>query len=455
MGNGDQRARGIGHSSLLFANGLMVSAVLLCLVYLSSGSFSFAFVVALGVAGPIVLLKLYNRPVYILYLLLFLVPLHGFMVKLGFSGVLSYWKEILLIVGAFFVLLRSFAHLKFGRLDLLIICFVVYTGARAVLADDIVTGLSGLLFYTLYTLVYFMTSTMIRSEKRINTALQVVVVASVALAIGGICQSVFNHELFMTGVVEAKRFGYTRASFSVGSSIVFGGYLATASSIPLARLLVGKSRTWSRLIVLATLYGAIVLSFTRVAWAQVLVILVVQLTVFLRLRVFKTKVILLLNALLGFVAIGFVLSGETYFEFFEAGILDRLDTWLLAIRRVGVHPLFGQDPGTTIWAINAKSSTNVFVTESYLVQIGLELGLVGLFLYLAIIWCSVATTFRSIKKTPTGCYQHMMYKIAIVSALLGLLFNMLFAQSMNAWVVNMMFWFLVGLVRTISRLDAR
>ena len=151
MGNGDQRARGIGHSSLLFANGLMVSAVLLCLVYLSSGSFSFAFVVALGVAGPIVLLKLYNRPVYILYLLLFLVPLHGFMVKLGFSGVLSYWKEILLIVGAFFVILRSFAHLKFGRLDLLIICFVVYTGARAVLADDIVTGLSGY-FSTPYTL---------------------------------------------------------------------------------------------------------------------------------------------------------------------------------------------------------------------------------------------------------------------------------------------------------------
>lgn len=405
---------------------------------------------SLAVAASVCILLLVSHPVLIILLVLALLPLHGLFVHLGISGPLIYWKESLILLGCIIILYRSTKH-KVRRIEYPILIYVVYIIFRTIISGDVSISIQALPVYVFYILMYVMVINLVKRINNIKMSFALLLASMALVALGGVFQSLFQPDFFKSSI-EAQRFGVTRASFSVDSSIVFGSLMAVGATITISILAFSKINFKKKLFfetLLALFSSGLLLSFTRAAWLQLAgAIIMITIISIVKQRGFSIKRFKFLSIL---VIIGMLIVTYKYgalaSDFLSTSISERSDVWRNSFRLLQSQPFWGIGIGQTLWSTRDIRGNDV-VTESFLLQILTETGIIGLSLYVHILY---SLFHRTIKEIPAVKDELLWAYASAMATLLGFICNMAVAQAMNAWVIQMIFWFMVGVLILIRK----
>ena len=132
--------------------------------------------------------------------------------------------------------------------------------------------------------------------------------------------------------------------------------------------------------------------------------------------------------------------------------------WKLAVPMIKDYPLTGVGIGGYIIEVsNYAQMKKIFIetpesAENYFLQVGSELGLLGIFLIAWIFWEIIKEMRRSLIKTP----NNDNYKFILIGAIVGVLafmVNIQFHTYIGSYEIKYTFWLLVGLIFSFSRID--
>ncbi len=201
------------------------------------------------------------------------------------------------------------------------------------------------------------------------------------------------------------------------------------------------------LIIIVNLIRTKFISLKKIKWATFLIILLVTAT-FLGGLKFKK----FLNNELAASRTLYRVKSMFEQEDIKAVFRGRADTlWKIAISMVKDYPLSGVGIGGYIIESSNYSKrygTDIKIPESaenYILQVGSELGLIGIILVLWILWEIIKQARRSYLKIP----PKDNYKFVLIGAISGIISFLLMVQThtfIGSYEIKYTFWFLVGIV---------
>jgi len=206
------------------------------------------------------------------------------------------------------------------------------------------------------------------------------------------------------------------------------------------------------LIIIINLIKAKSISFKKINWATFLIILLV-ITTFLGGIKFKNYFNKELAASQTLSRVKSLFKQENLKSFFYG----RADTlWKMAIPMIKDYPLSGVGIGGYI--IESSNYSKQYATdigtpesaENYILQVGSELGLIGIILVLWILWEIIKQVRRSYLKIPPTDN----YKFILIGAIAGIISFLLIIQThtfIGSYEIKYTFWLLVGIVFCLGR----
>ncbi len=245
-----------------------------------------------------------------------------------------------------------------------------------------------------------------------------------------------------------------RVSGTVGWPNTFGAYAATVLSVSLA-LWICDAGGRLRIPIWATCMaglGALLLSFSRGAWASLLAGVAISFFLGWRTGWFSTRSLAKLTVV--------VLSAITVSALFATSIAarlraqtfaDRIKLNQVAFNMIGAHPLLGVGINTFVNVMRRYDTTGV---SSYFPQpvhnvfllVAAETGLVGLGLFLLLILIALREGLQAMK---TNDRFLSASAIAILSGLVVLMVSNLADVHLRTDTLYALFWLLIGLVVAI------
>jgi hypothetical protein len=208
------------------------------------------------------------------------------------------------------------------------------------------------------------------------------------------------------------------------------------------------------LIIIVNLIRTKYISFKKINWATFLIILLV-ITTFLGGIKFKNY----LNKELAASRTLYRVKSMFEQEDVKTVFLGRADTlWKMAVLMIKDYPLSGVGIGGYI--IESSNYSKRYATEigtpesaeNYILQVGSELGLVGVILVLWILWEIIRQARRSYLKIPATDN----YKFVLIGAIAGIVSFLLIIQThtfIGSYEIKYTFWLLVGIVFCLGRLS--
>jgi hypothetical protein len=143
-------------------------------------------------------------------------------------------------------------------------------------------------------------------------------------------------------------------------------------------------------------------------------------------------------------------------KFFQAPLKYRVyNLWKLAVLMMKDYPITGVGMGCYIIEVANYSSLHKIPVipesaENHVLQVGSELGLVGIILVLWILWEIIKQVRRSYLKIPPTDN----YKFILIGAIAGIISLLLIVQThtfIGSYEIKYTFWFLVGIVFCLGR----
>ena len=331
--------------------------------------------------------------------------------------------------------------------------------------------------------LFFILIKTINSREFIRKILVVLCAGTFLSLLFGMCQHFINTK-FGNNPISYNQ-GLINATFKDGLS--FGAYIAIMTS-----LILGAAFGLKRLMRIVSLL-VVILSFYMIFFTgskSGLFCLLLSLLVFMVLSIRKTynsrkieaysfkQIITYLSIVIIFVglgAVGFFTFKEPIVTeitksrtFARAKVLrkqlesrsvfkTRSETlWKLAIPMIKEYPLTGVGIGGYIIEVSNYAEifeTNIITPESaenYILQVGSELGLIGLFLILWIFWEIIRQMKRSHRKIP----DNDGYKFILIGAAAGIISFFINIQAhtyIGSYEIKYAFWLLVGLLFALGR----
>jgi len=204
-------------------------------------------------------------------------------------------------------------------------------------------------------------------------------------------------------------------------------------------------------IITLNLIKARSISFKKTNWATFLIILLVITTLLggIRFKNYLNKELATSRTLL---KVKSLFKQENLKSIFYG----RADTlWKMAISMIKDYPLSGVGIGGYI--IEVSNYSKLYATdvtpesaENYILQVGSELGLIGIFLVLCILWEIIKQVRRSYLKIPSTDN----YKFILIGAIAGIISFLLIIQThtfIGSYEIKYTFWLLVGIVFCLGR----
>lgn len=435
----------------------MIVGLMIIFVIGSCASLVEARHLLLALAGFTVILLTLRDPFPVAGLLLFLLPLHGLIVYRWPE--LKYWKEALILTGSIGALANWFASLIGGRkvtiraLDWLILLYAVYMSLRIGMDGWSPVTMYAVGTYVLYVLIYPILRVSLAITSRLRSIVAISSAAASLVALGAVLETLFGIKLDSEGVPEATRFGLQRASFSVGSALALGPYMAFATTLTLwlYNWGFGRQRRRPRVILLACSalqFIALFLSGTRAAWLQLL-LTGICLFFMARRGSFTWKQVLEFSLLSLVFVSAFAVAPLEFFQDILKRNVGRFQAWITAGQLLARHLLTGIGPGATLW-ITVPLRDSTFVTESYILQIVLETGIFGGLLFLAVYFGAILLAIQIMDKSSVRNRWSASLCAVVVSNIIGYFPSLLIAQSLNAWVLQAYFWTHIAIISIIA-----
>ncbi len=415
-------------------------------------------------------------------------PLHIFLstwVGTTFGGleVAKVAKDVVLIVGFALALLASLRQpwlptLLRSTLVGLVVAYIVFTlvtlGVLSVQWDAELLGF----VYNVRFLIFFLYALLIvrlfAARHILQRSLQIVLTVGAMVALFGVVQYTVLPDDALTNIGYSRENGVLpafhiddkpdleRAMATLRDPNSLGSYLIITSSLFAAALLAARSYRMRILLVsgLALSLLCLYFTFSRSAWlgAALAAMVFVGAAALTQGRVrdyLRSHGQTLLSLLLVIVSLGIVTAVAAKDSYFVQNVIFHADSsttledpnelrlrfWDETVSAVQERP-FGHGVGTAGLASIRNSEQGTVLTENYYLQILYEIGIVGLFLFLAILaylaYHLIATYVRS----------KNLYVLALIAAFTGLLFTNFLVHIWANEAVAYTFWGLVGLCLT-------
>jgi len=428
---------------------------------------------------------LYSKQIalYIFLGLLAYIPFHILIstyigVQIGGFELMKILKDIILIVGFVAALIALLAESKFfkifqDRIVWLIGVYAVLTLAlpffrRPEFQAEVVGIVYNLRFFVFF--VYAMSLTLLFTDNIKRLATRIALYAGVIVASFGVIQYFFLPERFFSALGYSKANGVLPAFYlddkpnlhrimsSVRYSNSLGSYFIFISALLLSGLtkfkkLVSRKRYIYGFIV-TTL--AIFLTFSRSALLGFIVSCATFIGLYISKRfglflwIKKHKTILLiipLSAILLFAGYNSIkntyLFKNVVFHADESTVIEdpnelRVIFWKQAVKDIERNPV-GYGPGSAGFASIKNIKQKVIFTENYYLQVGMEVGVVGLLLFSAIELTIIYRLIRLYFST------NNLVVLALIASFAGLALSNAFAHIWFNEAVAYTWWGLAGL----------
>ncbi|MBU2595299.1 O-antigen ligase family protein [Patescibacteria group bacterium] len=462
------------------------------------------FYIIIALIGIAILMLALKKPFLTLLIFLFLLPLNAFIITYAKHLfdldstqrlILTLWKEwvvITLLIWAVWQFIKTPKHKNIKTIQLFWFDYLIFGLFLLALltiiwgVKDPKTILFGLRYDFEFFAIYFIGRILRPNPRQLKIAFLTILSSSLIVVIFAILQATLFPWDFL------NRFGYTYAfewtpwadlqsSQIVGETREFSriistlsgpnqlsSYLVLISVFLLSIILFAKKIIFKAgagfyfLIILLPLYR----TYSRSAWLGLCSAILV-LMIYLLIRIFsKKQPAPKSNFLLSFAVIFFiVLTAITAFIYLNSINSDLISKMILrgfstsnhqeALKRgvelVKDHPLglgIGSAGPASQWGLGLENSV---ITESSFLQIGVEMGVLGLIGFLVIIIALIIKTFREILKQ-----KEEIFKILLLGSTLGLIAlstNALFLHSFADTATSFTLFALIGI--SLSKPDLR
>ncbi len=375
-----------------------------------------------------------------------------------------------------------------------IITFFRYTNFYPFLGDGIyeyVTNVDGVtsggafmstVFFSLNYLsafaFFFILLSTIKSKSHIKKILSLVCVSTLLALCFGLFQYLINIEIGNNPI--SIRQGLINATFK--DALSFGTYIAII--VPLILGMIFAFKGVVRIISIVALTLSLFMIFF-IGSKSGLICLFISVIIFVALYIKsmisseKLKIISLKKAAITF-GIIIILIGTTVIFFqlnkekilpsrtidrvsglFKQRSVDKIlrgrwgELWKVAVLMIKDYPLTGVGMGGYIieasnYAKVYKTKVNPQSAENYFLQVGAELGLIGLVFALWVFWGIIRQIKRSYSKTP-GLDKNKFILMGATAGVISYFFNILVHAYIGSYEIKYTFWLLVAFVFILGR----
>ena len=320
-------------------------------------------------------------------------------------------------------------------------------------------GANYLAFIIIFLIIYFF----IKEEKTIKIFINSFFVSSFIVAFLGVLQAIFNFSYGRLGEVPSTVSSFPiRLSSTVGAPLHLGAYFALLLPIVLnflSYLKLNKSNWGKYIFVLIIIFAMIFVLIgtqSRGAWVQLLISCI---ALFLISSSFRKFILNPLSMLFIIIIIMFLFfsDGSDLFQRLssifnwanEDSNIQRIESWKSSLKVWYTNPIsvvFGEGlegAGNIVNYFNIN--TQPLITESYMLKIILNFGLIGFLIFLTMYFCIVHTGLRlSHEKLIYG--DKLWLFQGITTSLIGFFIILWPMQVFQAPVVSGTFWFFVGIL---------
>ncbi|MCK5534576.1 tetratricopeptide repeat protein [bacterium] len=278
----------------------------------------------------------------------------------------------------------------------------------------------------------------------------------------------FLMEPHLDPFVWRNAFGY-RIFSTFGNPNFFAAFLVLVSPLIFMEFLRTKKNKYLIIFLMNTL--SIILAVTKASWvgfAAASMACVILSVIGLRLKIKLKKVLIAGVIVINILAV----FGVTYYSRKRIDSLRfRLFTWASTIQMIKQHPVLGSGLGTfkitypayrrsEIFHIEGKHNTETDHPENEFLEIWYDQGIVGLIIFLWMLFAFFSTGIRKIKqlalsrentdkKLSDDLAKDEYYLIGILSGLFGLLVHNLMCVNMRFVSSGFFFWLFLGLAANI------
>jgi hypothetical protein len=410
------------------------------------------------------------KELFFIYLFLF-VPFYYFIFDLYLKAMDIYeiseigksirdftWVYVLLSF-SFWVVLKKNTGFKFWfhdkKLLIFIFIFMIYSLVQAVRTYPQI-GMFGTVLAIRNTIEYipliFVTVTTVKTKEDVMKIMKWFTVLVFVVSTYGIIQFIFNIEN-RNFVILRPDYGYTETGVVVTSVFPDYNYLACFLIFLVFMILSIYNYLSPRIFIVSTLtLSSIVLLLTQS-----------------RMGLFTFMVCLFLLFMLkrkfNFASAMIVLASAMVLIFYSELSLSRIQTlgikedprfvsWIYDIQNIIENPLFGYGLGMfggTNLTLGKSLGGEIFGVDNFYLTTALNMGLLGLILFFIIIYHIFSFSLKLKRIVEDKFLRDMIFGINI--GIFGILFFTIAFNQLEAFPINLYFWFLVGLIYVIANLN--
>jgi O-antigen ligase len=395
-----------------------------------------------------------------LFAVLFLGPAVYFHPGLGMAAIafilpFTQTTYIAAVVGLTFVSVL----MNFRRLDLKITGVMIPAALFTVLATvaalfSVTRGesIKALQLYVVYFMLFYSSGTLFKDRNILKTSILSFVLSSLVVASYGIYQYFFVKTPTAVAWVDVNQFPElsTRVYSTFENPNVLAEYLVF--SIPIVLALMWSAKRYVQKMVSLGILGLItlclVLTYSRGGWLG----LVFAIIVFAALKDKRFFIVIIVIALLSPMVLPSVVETRiaSIGSLEESSNAFRISIWVAAVRMIKDYWLTGIGLGLSafsrVYRHYMLAGTPALHAHNLFLQVGIEMGIVGLLLLL---WACLAAYIKA--RRPIHFEQkHSIILAGILAALAGHLIHGLFDYVWFSPKIVMIFWMYLGMTSALS-----
>lgn len=366
---------------------------------------------------------------------------------------------ILVLFGTLVKLLRGKRFLKIEPLDLTVIGFLLLLLFGGVVSLGGIASFYDAVVFVLFGIMYFAVTTLIKSSEWLERTLKALMVSALIVSLLGLFEWFLGRQstLWQDNEVFGAISGRIVSLWE--NPNVLAEFLLVAVFVSLG-CLIGFRAVSTKILALATLLAAgssLALTWSRGAWVAAAVALVAMLLILSHKTIPLVAVLLIGGAVsLFFLPDSFIARLESIVTFSDSSVLYRLNIWRGCSALIRKSFLTGIGVGEEAFALGyhgfalpgieaAPHSHNLFM------QILIELGLMGLLLFVGMLLLLWRSAFSFFKARSFQCSQSVI-ALSLLTAVGALLINGLTDYIWYNSRIYLLFWLVIGLITAARRI---
>lgn len=345
-----------------------------------------------------------------------------------------------------------------GWVELAALAFVAVYAVEALYSSDFSKALDQLVFFFIPFALLLKLLLGVRWSAKVVVACAAVAVALALFFSGvGFWEYETRHLFWNSSVIDANQFSaYFRVNSVFFDPNIFGRFLAVAMLVVVSMMLWDVKRRWYMLfvVVLAVLWGGLLITFSQSSFGSLLVGLAVLagLRWSMRWTVATTAAALVLGIMFVLVFHEAINLKVERYKSLDNATSGRLGLIGGGLELFADRPLFGQGSGafSRAYRDREKASSEAAATASHniVVTVAAEQGLLGLAVYFLLVIAAFVALFSRIRAPPAGDNGFYAARATVAAAFTAVVFHtMVYA----AFLEDPIAWTLLGIGLALQR----